>query len=182
MARWRTGGSRTSSHQHQVQDSHADGSLSLLGSQDARSHPRSDQSLVTAHRRFDQCALAVVGGFLPGHSSPFRDHRQMAITLCRRTRIGAGHGRRPRWDHHVDAIAVHCNRLVGGSAIISAVGRHLDNPAVNLIEQWCHLRRIVGVLIRQGLGYDHAAGGIDRKMQFVRHFRRDFAPCLASSQ
>ena len=109
-----TGGSRASSRQHQVQDSHADGSLSLLGSEAARSHPRSDQSLITAHRRFDQCALAVVGGCLPGQSAPFRDHRQMAIPLCRRTRIGAGHGRRPRWDHHVAPAIAH---LVGVGAL-----------------------------------------------------------------
>jgi hypothetical protein len=82
--RWPAGdGSRASGRQHQVHDSHADGSLSLLGSEAARSHPWSDQSLKTTHRRFDQCALAVAGGSLPGQSAPFHDHRQMAITLCR---------------------------------------------------------------------------------------------------
>ena len=41
-------GYRASGRQHQVQDSHADGSLSLLGNEAARSHPRSDQSLLVA--------------------------------------------------------------------------------------------------------------------------------------
>jgi hypothetical protein len=41
------------------------------------------------------------------------------------------------------------------------------NPTVNPIEQQCHLGRIVGVLIREGLRDDHAAAGIDRQMQFA---------------
>jgi hypothetical protein len=175
-----TEGSRASGRQHQVQDSHTDCSLGLLGSEAVRSHPRSDLGLIAAQRRFDQCALAVVGACLPGQSAPFRDHRQMAITLCRWTRFGAGHCRRPRRDHHVDAVAVRCDRLVSGGAVICAVGRHPDNPVVKLIDQRCHLRRIVSVLIRQGLRYKYAAGGIDCKMQ-LRHFRLDFAPRFTSS-
>jgi hypothetical protein len=66
---------------------------------------------------------------------------------------------------------VRCDRLVSGSAIIRAIGRHLGNLTVNLIEQRRYLRRIVGVLIRQGLRHDHAAIGINCQMQL--------APCPA---
>ena len=97
----------------------------------------------------------------------FRDHRQMAITLGRRIQFTAGNSRRARRDHHRDAIAVRGDRLVGGYTIIRAIRRHLGHGAVNLIEQRRHLRWIVGVLIRQGLRQDHAAGGIDRQMQFA---------------
>src|SRR5208282_1298921 len=76
-----------------------------LGGEAAGSQPRTDQRLVAAHRRFDQRALAIAGGPLPGQSSPFRDHRQMAITLCGRTRFAAGYGRRARWNHHFNAVA-----------------------------------------------------------------------------
>jgi len=53
MTRWLGTDLGRPGRQHQVQDSHADGSLSLLGSEAARSHARSDQSFITAHRRFD---------------------------------------------------------------------------------------------------------------------------------
>jgi len=95
----------------------------------------------------------------------------MAITLCRHTRFAARDGRRARRDHHFDLIAVRGDRLVGGRAIIRAIGRHLDNGIVNLIEQRAYLGRIIRILIRQPLRHDHAAGGIDRQMQL--------APCPA---
>ena len=44
---------RASSRQHPVQDRRSDGSLGLLGSEAVGSYPRSDQRLVTAHRRFN---------------------------------------------------------------------------------------------------------------------------------
>jgi hypothetical protein len=125
-----TEGSRASGRQHHVQDSHTDCSLGLLGSEAARSHPRSDLGLIAAHRRFDQCALAVVGGCLADQSAPFCDHRQMAITLCRWTRIGAGHCCRPRRDHHVDAIAVRCDRLVRGPSYAPSAVTRTIRPSI----------------------------------------------------
>jgi len=77
----------------------------------------------------------------------FRDHRQMAITLCRRTRFAAQDGRRAGRDHHLDLIAVRGDRLVGGRAIIRAIGRHLYNQIVDLIGQWADLGRIIRILM-----------------------------------
>src|SRR5271165_1874157 len=57
---------RASGRQHSIQDRHADGSLGLLGSETAGAQSRSDQRLVAAHRRFDQRALTIAGGRLPG--------------------------------------------------------------------------------------------------------------------
>ena len=79
-----TDGFRASGRQHPVQDRHADGSLGLLRSEAARPRPMPDQRFVAAHCRFDQPALAMVGGDLPGRSSAFRNHLQVAITWCRR--------------------------------------------------------------------------------------------------
>ena len=59
------------------------------------------------------------------------------------------------------------NRRVGRDAIIRAVGYYAGNPAVNVIEQGPDLRWIVGILIREGLRHDHAAGSVDRQMQFA---------------
>jgi len=47
-----TDGIRAPGGQHPVQHRHADGSLSLLGREAAGSQTRSDQRLVTTHRRF----------------------------------------------------------------------------------------------------------------------------------
>ena len=69
------------------------------------------------------------------------------------------------WDHHLNAIAMLRDRLVGGRTIISTISRHLVNRIVNLIQQRCYLRRIVRILIRQRLRYNHAAGDINRQMQ-----------------
>ena len=91
----------------------------------------------------------------------------MAVTLCRRALLAVGHGGRAWWYHYLDAIAMRCDRLVGGRAVIHAVGRHPDDRTVDLIRQRGDLRWIVGVLIRQGLRHDHAARGIDRQMQFA---------------
>jgi hypothetical protein len=46
--------------------------------------------------RFGQRALTIVSGDLPGQSSAFRGHLQVAITLCGRTRFAAGYSRRAR--------------------------------------------------------------------------------------
>src|ERR1700721_2735616 len=89
----------------------------------------------------------------------------MAIALGRWTRFPAGDGRRARWDHHLDAIAMLRDRLVGGRTIIGTISRHLANRIVNLIQQRRYLRRIVRILIRQRLRHNHAAGGINRQMQ-----------------
>jgi hypothetical protein len=91
----------------------------------------------------------------------------MVITLCRLIPFAAGHRRRARWNHHIDVIAVRRDRLLSGVTIIRAIGRHSGNPVFNLIQQRRHLGWIVGVLIRQGLRHDHAAGSIDRQMQFA---------------
>jgi hypothetical protein len=56
-----------------------------LGSKAAGSKPRSDQRLVATHRRFDQRALAVIGGNLPDPSSP----RSVIIARWRSRWVGA---------------------------------------------------------------------------------------------
>src|ERR1700716_3332498 len=91
----------------------------------------------------------------------------MPVTLGEWTLFTIEYGGRARWNHDFDIIAVRCDRAVCGSAIIRAVSRYPADQAVNLIQQWRHLRRIVGVLIREGLRYDHAVGGIDRQMEFA---------------
>jgi hypothetical protein len=58
----------------------------------------------------------------------------MAITLCRRTWFTVWDGRRARWDHHLNLIAVRSDCLVGGRSVIRAISRHLNNRIVNLIE------------------------------------------------
>jgi len=49
-----TNGDRASCLKHPIQSRDADGCLGLLGGEAACSQPRSDQCLVSAHRRFDQ--------------------------------------------------------------------------------------------------------------------------------
>jgi hypothetical protein len=64
----------------------------------------------------------------------------MTIALGWWARFPAGDGRRARWDHHLDAIAMPRDRLVGGRTIIGAISRYLANRIVNLIQQRCYLR------------------------------------------
>ena len=164
---WATDGSRASGRQHPVQDRHANRTFILLGSEAACPQPRSDQRLVATHRRFNQRTLAIAGRRLPGQSSAVGDRRQMPITLCGRSRFGAGYSGRARRDHHLDAIAVRRDCLVGGGAVIRAAGCRPGYRTVNLIKQRGDLGWIVGILIRQGLRHDHAAGGINRQMQLA---------------
>src|SRR5271157_3375174 len=49
-----TNGDRASCLKHPIQNRDADGCLGLLGGEAACLQPRSDQCLVSAHRRFDQ--------------------------------------------------------------------------------------------------------------------------------
>ena len=79
-----------------------------------------------------------------------------------------------RWDsrrawrnHHLDAIAVLRDRLIGGCAIIRTVRCYPVNWVVNLIEQRPDLGRIVRVLIGQRLRHDRAADGVNRQMQLA---------------
>src|SRR5208282_3196733 len=69
-----TNGDRASCLKHPIQNRDADGCLGLLGGEAACSQPRSDQCLVSAHRRFDQRALAIICCFLPGQPSSLGDH------------------------------------------------------------------------------------------------------------
>jgi hypothetical protein len=89
---------RAPGRQHPIKDRHADGRLCLLSGETACAQPRADQRLVAAHRRFDERALAIAGGGLPGKSPSFRDHFQMVITLCRLIPFAAGHRRHARWN------------------------------------------------------------------------------------
>jgi hypothetical protein len=91
---------RASGRQHPIQDRHADGSLGLPGRETTGAQSRSDQNFATAYCRFDQRASTVAGRRLPRQPSPVRNHLQMAVTLCGRTRFTAGDGRRARRDHH----------------------------------------------------------------------------------
>src|SRR3954465_5078365 len=160
-------GFRASGRQHPVQDRHTNGRFGLLGHKSTGSQPRSDQRLVAAHCRFDERPLAVSSRNLPSQASLFRDHLQVAVTLSRCTQFAAWDGRRARWDYHLNAIAVRRNRLVSGVTVIRTIGHYLGNRAVNLIEERPYLGWIVGVLIRQCLRHDHAAGRVDRQMQLA---------------
>src|SRR3954462_1234731 len=160
-------GFRASGRQHPVQDRHTNGRFGLLGHKSTGSQPRSDQRLVATHCRFDERPLAVSSRNLPSQASLFRDHLQVAVTLCRGTQFAAWEGRRARWDYHLNAIAVRRNRLVSGVTVIRTIGLYLGNRAVNLIEERPYLGWIVGVLIRQCLRHDHAAGRVDRQMQLA---------------
>ena len=79
----------------------------------------------------------------------------MAVTLCEQTWLTTEHGRRALRNHDFDIIAMRGDRGVGGRAVIRAVSRYPRDRDVDLIQQWCHLRRIVIVLIRQCLGDYH---------------------------
>jgi hypothetical protein len=143
--------------QHPIQSRDPDGCLSLLDGEAACSQPRSDQCLVAAHRRFDLRACAIICRFPPSQSSLLRDHRQMTITLYRWTLFTTGDSSRAWWDHDFDGIAARRDRCVGGCTIIRAVSRYPDDLAVNLIQQWRHLRWIVDVLRqRHGPSTDRA--------------------------
>jgi hypothetical protein len=91
----------------------------------------------------------------------------MAITLCRWIQFTAGNGCRAGRDYHLDAIAMCRDRLVNGITIIDAVCCHPANWIVDLLEQRPDLGWIIGVLIRQRLRHDHAAGSIHRQMQLA---------------
>jgi hypothetical protein len=163
---------RTPGRQHPIKDRQADGSLCLLRGETACAQPRPDQHLVAAHRRFDERALVIAGGGLPGKSPSFRDHFQMVITLCRLIPFAAGHRRRARWSHHIDVIVLRRDRLVSGVTITRTIRRHSGNPVFNLTQQRRHLGWIVGVLIRQSPRHDHAADSIDHQMQFTPFLTR----------
>src|SRR3954471_1387682 len=120
-------GFRASGRQHPVQDRHTNGRFGLLGHKSTGSQPRSDQRLVAAHCRFDERPLAVSSRNLPSQASLFRDHLQVAVTLCRCTQFAAWDGRRARWDYHLNAIAVRRNRLVSGVTVIRTIGHYLGN-------------------------------------------------------
>jgi hypothetical protein len=89
----------------------------------------------------------------------------MPVTQCEATRFTTGYGARVRRDHDFDIIAVRRDRVVGRSAIIRAVSRYPGDPDVDLIQQRRHLRRIVGILIREGPRDYHAIASIDRQME-----------------
>jgi hypothetical protein len=76
-----TRGFQVPGRQHFVQYHDANGCVGLLGGKDTRLQPRSDQGLVSPHRCLDQRALAIICRFLPGKSSLFCNHLQVAITL-----------------------------------------------------------------------------------------------------
>jgi hypothetical protein len=72
----------------------------------------------------------------------------MTITLCRYIRFTAENSRRARRDHHLNALAVRGDRLVGGRAIICTIRRYLNNRIVDLIKQRTDLGWIIRILIR----------------------------------
>src|ERR1700676_4946312 len=80
----------------------------------------------------------------------------MPVTLCEWTLFTTEYRGRARWDHDFDIIAVRRDGVVGGSALIRAVRRYPVDPTFNLIQERRRLRRIVGILIREGLRHDHA--------------------------
>ena len=65
--------------------------------------------------------LAGVSRGLASQAPLIRDHCQVAITLCRRTRFAAADSRQAQRNQVRDAVAMRCNRLVGVVAIIGAV-------------------------------------------------------------
>ncbi len=59
----------------------------------------------------------------------------MSIALFEWTLFTTEYRGRARWDHDFDIIAVRCDGVIGGSAIISAVSCYPHDPAFNLIQQ-----------------------------------------------
>ena len=63
--------------------------------------------------------------------------------------------------------AVCKNGPVGGPAVIGTVGCELTNLTVCLIEQWLHLRRIIGVLVGQCFCDYVTVTGVHRPVEFA---------------
>jgi len=57
------------------------------------------------------------------------------------------------------------DRVVCRVSIIGTVGCELSDRTANLVEEWRNLRDIASILIRQGMGNDLAAIGIQCQMQ-----------------
>ncbi|NYH14492.1 hypothetical protein GGD41_001720 [Paraburkholderia bryophila] len=60
-----------------------------------------------------------------------------------------------------------CDRLVGGRAVVGTFSSDLCDFAVDLGQQRRDLRRIIVVLIRQGVRHDQATVGINGQMQLA---------------
>ena len=59
------------------------------------------------------------------------------------------------------------DRLIDWLAVIGPVGCELVNLAVDLIEQRCHLGKIIRVLVCQPMGEDFATVGIHCQMELA---------------
>ena len=76
----------------------------------------------------------------------------MAITLIVRTRHSVGDSGFAWWNHYLDRATKLRDRLIGGLAIVGAIGSNLFYFLFNLGQQWPHLRRIIRLLISEHLG------------------------------
>src|ERR1019366_9916449 len=66
--------------EHSIENSCADSGFGLLTGEASRSETGTDNCLVSAHRGFNQSALAVVGILLPAHPSPCSDHKNVLVS------------------------------------------------------------------------------------------------------
>src|SRR5674476_252125 len=76
-------GVRVSRVQHAVEDGHTDGRFGLLAGEAAGSQARTDDGLVSAHRSFNQSALAVASFLLPAQPSPCSNQKNVLVPLRR---------------------------------------------------------------------------------------------------
>ena len=112
--------------------------------------------------------LAIAGGCLPFQPTVACDCGNVLVPLTRRSGITAFHRRRTRWNDDVRGGAVLQDRPIGWLAVIGSVGCELVDLAVDLIEQRCHLGRIIRFLVCRPMGNDRASFGIHCQMQLAQ--------------
>src|ERR1019366_4146443 len=108
--------------EHAVEDGHADGRFGLLAREASRSQARTDDGLVSAHRGFNQSALAVVGLLLPAQPSSSCNRKNVLVSL-RWVVLGLSTEYRCHTgrDNHSNIFSVTSHHVVGRHPIISAV-------------------------------------------------------------
>jgi hypothetical protein len=67
--------------EHSIEDGHADSRFGLLAREAPRSQAGTDDGLVSAHRGFNQSALAVVSFLLPAQPSMCGNGKNVLVSL-----------------------------------------------------------------------------------------------------
>src|ERR1019366_220934 len=149
-------GVRAACIQHSIEDGHSDSRFSLLAREAPRSQAWTDDGLVSAHRGFNQSALAVVGFFLPAQPSMCGNGKNVLVSL-RWVVLGLGTEYRCHMgrDNHSNIFSVTSHHIVSRHPIISAVSCYARDSRLYLIQQRRHLRRVSDIVPGHSRGHDH---------------------------